>query len=350
MTLANQFYKALYNANSIISKHTQQAERENPSLEEEVTKDLGLPKDYKLFNRMIGNPLNRTTGLPQDVTYYQEENHRLLEEYHKVMELKARKMGSTEGFYRSVAMNCFDRYLQHDVMFVAGNELNTAREILQRFYELFQDKKQLGGYAFKDDYGNKWHEHELIRRVSINGTHPIIEFRNDTRVFCFAASRSGKSQSFRGPDDVIAILFSEAAHTGMIEDQPIMNALEPNLANRDDGDFIMETTGNGKRGFFYNYWMDVQEKKMSGWHQVEWDYHHGLKCGVLSKKYLADQKNNPRIDFLQEYCCKFTSTVSGIFKEEDISLLPDDAPRPIDLLKAIGRNYDARTDDEKFEE
>jgi hypothetical protein len=312
------------------------------------TKDYGFPTDYKEFNKMIGYPINRNTNKPSPMTPYQIEYHNAIQKHHKVIVNKSRKIGITEAAIRSIALNIFHIYAGHDIMIIAGNELKIAKEILLRLYELFKDKPKLG-YAFKHN-GIKWKESDLIHRVSINGQHPIIEFRNGTRVFCFAASRSGKSQSFRGPDDVISILFSEAAHTGMIEDQPIMNALEPNLANRDDADFILESTPNGKRGFLYNYWMDIKEGKMKGWHQIEWDYHHGLKCGVLSKKFLAQQKANPRIDFFQEYCCKFTSTVSGIFKDEDISLLPDDAPEPVDLLKAIGRNYDTKTEDEAFEE
>ncbi len=299
------------------------------------TKDLGLPTDFKEFNTLIGNPLNRNTGLPQEVTPYQIKNHMLVQEFHKLMELKSRKIGSTEGFNRSIAMNCFDRYLQHDVMFVAGNELNVAREILIRFHELFQNKSNLG-YAFEDNYGNKWKEEELIRRTSIYGSHPILEFRNDTRVFCFAASKQGKSQTFRGPDDVICILFSEAAHTGMLEDQPIMNALQPNLANRDDADFIMETTGNGKRGFFYNYWIDSLEGKLPGWERVMWDYTYGIRYGVLSEKFIEEEKTNPRLDFLQEYCCKFTSTRTAAFSEDDLNYLSDDE-EVLDLRTLLGK-------------
>lgn len=315
----------------------------------DVTKNYGFPIDFKEFNKMIGYPITRNTNKQVPMTPYQIEYHDIIQKYHKVIVNKSRKIGITESSIRSIALNCFHRYAGHDIVIIAGNELKIAQEILLRFYELFQDKPDLG-YAFKHG-GIKWKKSDLIRRVSTHGQHPIVEFRNGTRVFCFAASRSGQSQSFRGPDDVICILFSEAAHTGMKEDQPIMNALEPNLANRDDADLILESTPNGKRGFFYNYWMDIKDDKMKGWHHVEWDYHHGLKYGVLSKKFLAQQKANPRIDFLQEYCCKFTSTVSGIFKEEDVSLLPDDAEQPVDLLNAIGRDYNKKTEDDmEFEE
>lgn len=302
------------------------------------TRSNDFPANFQKFNKMIGYPLNRNTNRTSPMTPYQIDYHNSIQKHHKVIVNKSRKIGITEAAIRSIALNCFDRYQGHDVMMVAGNELNIAREILLRLYELFQDKPKLG-YAFEDNDGNKWKESDLIRRASVNGQHPIIEFKNDTRVFCFAASRSGKSQAFRGTDDIVAILLSEAAHTGMLEDQPIMNALQPNLANRDDADFILESTPNGRRGFFFHYWMDLMEGKMKGWITKEWDYHYGLDAKVLSEKYLRSEKANIRVDFNQEYCCKFTSTVSGVFREEDINILPDDAEQPQDY-RALIENRD----------
>ena len=110
---------------------------------------------------------------------------------------------------------------------------------------LFRDRRHEDGeYAFRDTYGNKWTYKEIIRRSNLK-TNPEIEFTNDARALAYAASSSGKSMSLRGTDDIISIFLSEAAHTGLTEDQPIMDALIPNLAQRSDADFIQETTGNG---------------------------------------------------------------------------------------------------------
>jgi len=290
-----------------------------------VTKDLNLPTNYLEFNQIIGNPLNRNFNVPQDMTAYQIDYHNAIQENHKVIVNKSRKIGATEAVNRSIAMNVFDRYTGHDIMIVAGNELNIAREILIRFDELFQDKLETG-YAFKEPGkdGNSWKYDELIRRSSIHSQHPIIEFYNDTRIFCFAASKQGKSQTFRGPDDIICIFLSEAAHTGMLKDQPVMNALFPNLANRDYGDFIMESTPNGKRGFFYNYWKNREDEKNMTWCPLQWDYTEGLKYSVLSQKFIEEQKQDPEVDFEQEYCCKFTTTKTAAIPADIIKTLPPD--------------------------
>jgi len=154
----------------------------------------------------------------------------------------------------------------------------------------------------------------------------------------------------------------------MKKDQAIMNALEPNLANRDDGDFIMESTPNGRRGFFFDYWNETMKKlkQLYGltsekqllaklwkdlnasskidWYPLMWDYTEGIRYKVVSEKYLEIQKQNPKIDFDQEYCCSFTSsytqaipTEALYFKDENAS----DYKESIDLLgpRGINRKY-----------
>lgn len=245
-------------------------------------KDGRIPKDYEPFNEMIGLPLNRNTGKPSPMTSYQIEYHETVEKYHKVILNKTRKGGFTDARIRSNALNTFGRYAGHDVMIVAGNELVVAMEILDRFDELFEK-------GFTDLKGKKWAYSDLIKRYA-KSPQPMVEFYNGTRHFCFAASKSAQSQSFRGPDDVISIFFSEAAHTGMENDTPIWNALTPNLANRDDGDLVLESTPNGKRGIFYEIWSDVERGINKSYHPLRMDYKEALKYGVLSAKFIQQQK------------------------------------------------------------
>lgn len=326
-----------------IQAETQARQREEDA--KNVTKHLGLPNNFKDYNRMIGNPISKINHKPQDMAQFQIDYDFAINHFHLVEYDKARKMGATETANRSISKNCFDRYLGHDVMIIAGNKSDISKEIMKRFNELFFNKKhEDGNYAFKDQYRNKWTYDEIIRRASLEGDSPIIEFTNDTRVFAFAASRSGKSQSFRGTDDVICAFLSEAAHTGMTEDQPLMDALLPNLAQRDDADLIMESTPNGKRGFFWNYWFATMLKlceifkKPVSWamenHQglvnMLWqnlkeaskltyfplmtDYTVGLREKILSQKFIDKMKNDPNLDFEQEFCCKFTTSQTAAFE------------------------------------
>jgi len=334
-----------------------------------IRNELVVPKDYQSFNKMIGFPLNRNLNKPQKMAGYQIDYHDLINDFHRVILNKSRKIGATEAAIRSIAMNVFDRYKGHDIMIVAGNKLRIATDILKRLDELFRDKPGIG-YSFKEPGkdGNVWHYDELIRRRTF-GNIPEIEFRNDTRVMAYAASMNEKSQTFRGTDDVVCIFLSEAAHTGMKKDQPIMNALLPNLANRDDGDFILESTPNGRRGFYFDYCMMMMEilskqfnmdirnpqqlvdnllylwknkKKIPfdvDWFPLMIDYTEGIKAGVISEKFIKEQKRDPNLDFNQEYRCKFTSTYTQAIDVSNLQTLPPEKGEveSQDLLSLVGK-------------
>ena len=379
----------------LIESQKYKIKREHPRFRERpVTHDFNFTRDFILYNRMIGNPFSKITNKLQDMAPFQEHYHDAIQDHHTIEFLKSRKLGATETWNRSTSMNCFDRYMGHDVMVIAGNEVKIATEILIRFDELFRDKRHDDGYtyAFKvfepefveeldkgvpfaelQNRGTTLHHEDIIRKANF-GTNPKVEFKNDTRVMAFAASRQEKAQSFRGTDDVIAAFISEAAHTGMKNDQPIMTALEPNLAQRDDGDLVLETTGNGRRGFFFNYFVESMRiisentgisiidhqalvdyvnnewrkhgklKFILDWWPLRYDYHIGIKEHILSKKYIEKQKRSPKLDFAQEYEAAFTSTYTQAIRTEDLSF-KDTTTREykpsIDLLgkSGIDREY-----------
>lgn len=356
-------------------------EKENSHLRiKPPSKDYGFPTDILNFRRMIGNPYSKVRDQYQDFAQFQIDYHEAIQDFHWVIPTKSRKIGATDTSITSFALNTFDRYAGHDAMIVAGNELRIAKEILLRFYEFFEDRQHEDGiYAFRQiepellEAGYTWQEaqakgtkyffSDLIKSARLS-QDPVIEFRNGERTFAFAASKQEKSQSFRGTDDVIAILVSEAAHTGMKTDQPIMNALEPNLAQRDDADFILESTGNGRRGFYFKNWqrsMDILSKEFNiradkhqeitdrinelwrqgkkipetlDWFPLMWDYKVGIAEGIISQKFIEKEMRNPEIDFQQEYCCKFTSTYTSAIPVESLTFLDSTAKdyvEPIDL-------------------
>jgi hypothetical protein len=360
------------------------------------SKTYGFPTDLVNFRRMIGNPYSKVRNQYQDMSQFQVDYHEAIQDFHWVIPAKSRKIGATDTAITSIALNVFDRYAGHDCMIVAGNEVRIAKEILLRFYEFFEDKTHEDGeYAFKQiepEYleagytwqeaqakGQKWYFNDIVKSARLS-QDPVVEFRNGHRTFAFAASKQEKSQSFRGTDDVIAILVSEAAHTGMKNDQPIMNALEPNLAQRDDADFILESTGNGRRGFYFRYWQQVMEnlskefnirqdkhqqivdelhrlwregKKMPqiDWFPLMWDVNVGIKEGIISEKFIEKEKRNPEIDFEQEYMCKFTSTYTSAIPTDSLTFLDPNATdykEPIDINAItddmVEPNYDDESD------
>lgn len=362
-----------------------------------MTKSWDFTTDFLYFRKMLGNPISKITNEEHNMAPFQIDYHNSVQMFHWVILLKSRKIGATEAANTSIALNCFDRYVGHDIMIIAGNELRIAKEILLRFYELFMDKPHAEDnnnvYAFRNfepewiyevekgrtpkerqklwDYyqgkGTRIKESDLLKSVRL-AQDPVVEFKNGTRTFAFAASKQEKAQTFRGTDDVICIFFSEAAHTGMKQDQPIMNALKPNLAQRKDADFIMESTGNGRRAIFFNYWqqmMEVLSNKLRmkrteeqklidelhrlwkektlqfkpDWFPLRINYEVGIKTGILSKDFIEKEKRDPALDFEQEYNCAFTSTYTAAIDVSNLQTLPSDKADTDeqDLLSLVGK-------------
>lgn len=336
---------------------------------EELTR-IALPRDFTRYNDIIGLPISRITNKPAPLTWYQIEYHNDIQTYHHEIVNKTRKGAFTEAAIRSISLNCFDRYAGHDIIMAAGNDVDTIRQIMIRFDELFKDKRHPEDgdkkYAFRDLAGNRWTHNEIIRRFT-KGSKLEMELPDDTRVFGFAVSKQGKRQSFRGPDDTIAVFLTEAAHMGMEDDSSVFSALEPNLANRVDGDLIYESTPNGQRGTYFDYCSDwkiayglqtvntpfpTQKKenremlkkrldafKKTGWNYREIPYTWALEAGVVSESYIDFQKKNPRIDFEQEYNTKFTTSKMAAFDELVPENYLDDSEKLIDM-EAILRGED----------
>ena len=86
-------------------------------------------------------------------------------------------------------------------------------------------------------------------------------------------------------------------------------------------DFILESTPNGKRGFFHNLCADSWKREELGTKQeytyMEYDYHCGLGS-LFSQDFINSEMTNPEIDFEQEYCCKFTTSGLAAFKDEEV--------------------------------
>ena len=256
-----------------------------------------MPEDFREFNVMIGLPKNPNTGEPTEILDYQIVYFDAIKNHHKVILNKSRKIGATETALRSIAYNCFGRYAGHNVMIVAGNRQAQADDFLDRFCELFYD-------GFVDLKGNKFSFSDVI--VSRNESEAI--FWNGTKVRTYSA----RPESLRGPEDVVFVYISEAAHINLVDDSKVYNALHPNVANISDADFIIESTPNGKRGFFWELFSSDNE-----YFKLEQSY--GVSLGkLISPEFIESEKKNPTIDFEQEYCSTFTTSLTSAFKEDDV--------------------------------
>jgi hypothetical protein len=270
-------------------------------LDKSKTSEPLVPADFARFNEMIGLPLHPKTKRPTEIFAYQNEFDRVINTYHKVLLNKSRKIGATETGLRSIAKNCFGRYAGYDIMVVAGNRQRQADRLLDRFDKLFWN-------GFTDLNGGQWKHSDIITKKASSG----LEFFNGTTIHTFPAV----PEALRGSENVICVLLDEAAHFKLIDDRVIYDALEPNIANT-EGDFVCISTPNGRRGFFYDLWLEGNE-----YYKLVQPYtvSYGL---LLSESYVKTKKNDLRIDFEQEFNCQFTTSQnaafpSGLFARETL--------------------------------
>ena len=260
------------------------------------TQRFNIPKGFKEFNEMIGLPIHPGTGEETEVFDYQVDYFDAWQNHHKLILNKSRKIGATETALRIIAYNCLiGNYSSHRVMIVAGNKQDVANRFIQRFKSLFMK-------GFTDLSNNRYEYEDVV--VQEDSKSCVI---NGTYIQAYPAN-----ESVRGEENVICVFMSECAFINLIDDSKVYNALHPNVANIKEADFVMESTPNGKRGFFWQNWDATSE-----YHKLEQDYTVSLGQ-LLDDEFIKAEQSNPRIDFQQEYGCKFTTSLSAAFKEDEI--------------------------------
>jgi len=282
--------KRLQSTNRDIAKKVESVDLKMDSL------DLKVPKGFEEFNEMIGLPIHPGTGKKTPIFDYQDEYFKAWQKHHKLILNKSRKIGATETALRIIAYNCLNgRYSGHRVMIVAGNKQEVANRFIQRFKSLFTN-------GFTDLTGKEYTYEDIITKEDSKSC-----LVNNAYVQAYPSN-----ESVRGEENVKCVFMSECAFINLIDDTKVYNALHPNVANISDADFIMESTPNGKRGFF---WTNYDAN--SEYHKLDQPYTVSLGM-LLDEEFIKKEKANPKIDFEQEYCGKFTTSLSSAFKEDEI--------------------------------
>ena len=195
---------------------------------------------FRDFNERIGNPWSRITDKRVPVTDYQVVYHESIKKYNKILVNKTKKGGFTDAFLRHTAKEVFDTYAGHECVFMAGNAAPIALDVLDRFNNLFEEND-----GFTDYDGKKWKYGDIVLKIT-RSSPMMMELYNGTKIIATPASKLGRSINIRGYSDVAMWFLTEAAHTGLNDDYPILNGLTSLTANRDYGHMILETTPNGK--------------------------------------------------------------------------------------------------------
>lgn len=261
-----------------------------------------LPSDFVEFNRMVSPPIHPATGVPTDMYDFQVKYWKSVIDNHKVILNKSRKIGATETALRIILYNVLlGKYSGQKVMIVAGNNQTIANKFISRLLKMLSKD-------FLDLSGKRWGKFNLLRKFNSR----YIEFYDGTQIEAYPAN-----EGVRGEDNVICVFMSEVAFINLLNDTPVFNALKPNIINIPHADFILESTPNGKRGFFYREFQAALRGK-NEFTPLQISYDEALNK-LLPEELLDAEKKNPSIDFEQEYCCKFTTSLSAAFREEEVN-------------------------------
>lgn len=253
--------------------------------------------DFVKFNEIIGLPKHPATLIPSPLLPHQIIIRNTVREHHRTIVNKSRKIGSTETHLRIIAEGCYNQYMGHNGIIVFGNRQNEANRKLDEFDTLFHN-------PWTDLNNKKWTYGDLVMSKKANR----MELYSGVTIETYPAEPT----ALRGPSNVKFVLFSETAHINRLSDIAVYTAVHPLMANDDTADFMLESTPNGKRGFFHNLFVGENE-----YTKLEFPYQVAMGT-LLTEKFIESEKYNQEIDFEQEYCCKFTTTYGSVFKDTDI--------------------------------
>jgi len=269
-----------------------------------TTTGLTLQGGFKEYKQMLGYTKHPATNKPTPPFDYQIEYRNEWKNKHKVILNKSRKIGATETGLGVIGESVLDdTYAERRAMIVAGNKQSVANRFIERFLAQFPEK-------FTDYAGKEWRYNDIIMDESSSW----VDFYNGAHVQAYPAN-----ESVRGEENVKCVFMSEVAFINLLDDTKVYNALHPNVANIPDADFILESTPNGKRGFF---WQLAEKVNGPNEYSVLTQPYQVSLGKLITQEFIDSERNNPTIDFEQEYCCKFTTSLTSVFKEGDVKYEP----------------------------
>lgn len=147
----------------------------------------------------------------------------------------------------------------------------------------------------------------MRRKLKGDGSNKdSILFPNGSRI----VGLPGNDDTIRGFSAVSLLLVDEAARVKDV----VYDAVRPMLAVSSGRAWLLSTP-RGKRGFFYEEWIDLSN-------DFERVAVTAEQCARIPAKFLEREKKrmSERI-YQQEYCCQFTQQPGGIFDREAVENL-----------------------------
>jgi hypothetical protein len=166
----------------------------------------------------------------------------------------------------------------------------------------------------------------FLKRAKVDGKDSLdkdnahsLKFASGARIVALP----GSARTARGysPD---LLIVEEAAH--IQDDEDFFTAIRP-MIGATDGDMILMSTPNGKRGVFYREWTEGGDQ----WERYTITAH---ECPRIKPEFLEEEKRSMgELMFRQEYLCEFVETAGQLFRQADIDRLMSGGARELLIPK-----------------
>ena len=249
-----------------------------------------IPEDFAQFNELIGMPKSKIPPFEQMPLYQYELDivSNILSNKYYVLN-KARGIGATEIILRLILHMAILNPIPHrKFLIITGTRSELARDHLRRIAEMC--------YSITD----KIH-------VSISDEQITI---NNSEIIAIPANPS----AIRGYENVEMIFADEAAHWNLVDDEPVLQAIEPHRT-KSDAHIVIVSTPNGMRGFFAKIFHNPNTKYYTD--TIPWH----VASELISAQELEKVKKEDYYRFEQEYNCKFLTTKYAAFPSEVLDVM-----------------------------
>ncbi len=236
------------------------------------------------FNHQIGLPKLKTPPYCEmDLFDYELDIIRKIEQKKYYALNKARGIGATELILRWILFQAILNDIpSRKFLIIPGTRGELAREHIKRTLDLC---KKIAS----------------IKRKS----HDRI-FINKSEIIAMPAD----PDAIRGYENVGVIFADEAAHWDMLDDDPVLEAIEPHRT-KSDAHVIIVSTPNGRRGFFANIFFNSSTKYCRD--EKQWSV---AEDRLIKKEEVEKIKGEDNYRYEQEYNCQFLSTRYAAFPEQ----------------------------------
>lgn len=251
---------------------------------------LAMPEDFVEFNGLIGLPTRKVPPFePMPLFEYELDMVSNISSHKYYALNKARGIGATEIILRLILhMAILNKIPQRKFLIITGTRSALAQDHLRRIAEMCERISGLIDHTISD---------ECIRV-------------NNSEIIAMPASPA----AIRGYENVEMIFADEAAHWNLVEDDSVLQAIEPHRT-KSDAHIVIVSTPNGMRGFFAKIFHNPATKYHT--QTIQYD----LAPELISQDEVAKVRAEDYYRFEQEYNCKFLTTKYSAFPSEVLDKL-----------------------------